>query len=107
MDRKLIDMKLYYVYILTNYARTVLYTGITNNLERRLQEHSDEAKRRSKTFCGRYNVVYLLYYESYSVVTQAIQREKEIKNLRRVKKEAMIHAFNPGWDFLNDRFMRL
>lgn len=99
-------MRTYYVYILTNYNRTVLYTGVTNNMERRLREHADEARHRTKSFCGRYNVICLVYYESYSIVTQAIQREKEIKNLRRIKKEEIINGFNPRWDFLNSDFLQ-
>jgi len=99
-------MRIYYVYILTNYNRTVLYTGVTNDMERRLREHALEAKKQTKHFCGRYQVYYLIYYERYGIVTQAIQREKEIKNMARAKKEEIINCVNPNWDFLNDDFLR-
>lgn len=95
-------MQLYYVYILTNYKKTVLYTGITNDLGRRLDEHKVDALGMKKTFAGKYNCIYLIYYEEYPMASVAIAREKEIKNLTRLKKEALIKAFNPQWEFLNE-----
>lgn len=88
----------FYVYLLTNKNKTVLYTGVTNNLHQRLWEH----------FCGKsaftakYNVHFLLYYELFSYINDAIAREKEIKGWRREKKEALIKTFNPGFIFLNE-----
>lgn len=90
----------YYVYILTNPGRTVLYVGITNNLSRRLKEHFDQ-KGKSKTFTGRYYCYKLLYYEHYTYALDAIEREKQIKRWRREKKEALINTSNPRWLFLN------
>jgi putative endonuclease len=88
----------YYVYILTNFTKSVLYTGVTNNLIRRLEEH----KNGSGDFTSRYNCFYLLYWEHHQYINNAIAREKEIKGWRRSKKEALINDFNPEWKFLNE-----
>ena len=93
----------YYVYILTNKNKTVLYTGITNNLPRRLQEHAANALPiHPPSFAGKYNAYHLIYYERFAQVESAIAREKEIKGWRRSKKEALINIVNPEWKFLND-----
>ncbi len=88
----------YYIYILTNKNRTTLYVGITNNIARRLLEHR-EAK--NKSFSKLYNCHYLVYFERYYNVLEAINREKEIKKWRREKKNALIEQSNPHWRFLN------
>jgi putative endonuclease len=75
----------YYVYITTNFTKTVLYTGVTNNLEQRITEHYLSSKDK-KSFTGKYNAFYVLYYESHQYVENAIAREKEIKGWRREKK---------------------
>ena len=90
----------YYVYILTNYKKAVLYTGVTNNLEQRIIEHYLD-RGNVKTFTGRYNAFYLLYYECTQYVNNAIAREKEIKGWSRKKKIELINSFNPHWKFLN------
>ena len=90
----------FYVYILTNKAKTVLYTGMTNNLKRRLQEH--KSKLNPNSFTAKYNVSYLLYFEHYGWVQQAIEREKEIKLMKRDRKLELIKNFNTNLDFLND-----
>ncbi len=87
----------YYVYILTNKTKTVLYTGVTNNLQRRIYEHKNKL---IDGFTKRYNVDRLVYYEMTSDVKSAIKREKQIKNLLRRKKEELINTFNPDWDDL-------
>lgn len=92
----------FYVYILTNKNRTVLYTGVTNNLKLRLYQHENKLKPTS--FTARYNVFCLVYYERFSWIQMAIQREKEIKNLSREKKLYLIREFNPNLEFLNDYF---
>jgi len=90
----------YWVYILTNWKKTVLYVGVTNNLNRRLREHY--AKRgKQDSFTGKYYCYNLVYYEWHQYVRNAIGREKEIKNLLREKKEVMITEINPEWKFLN------
>ena len=92
----------FYVYILTNKAKTVLYTGVTNNLKRRLEEHN--AKINPNSFTARYNVEFLIYYEKYGWIQQAIEREKEIKNLSREKKLNLIKEINPNIEFWNEHF---
>jgi putative endonuclease len=92
----------YYVYIITNINKTVLYTGVTNNLKRRLYEHELGIVESSNTFTGRYNVHYLLYFEHYQYILDAIAREKQIKGWTRAKKVKMITDFNPNWEFLNE-----
>ena len=89
----------YYVYITTNPGKTVLYVGVTNNLELRLRQHYLN-KGNKKTFAGRYYCYKPIYYETYSDINQAIEREKEIKNMTREKKEAIIATVNPRWNFL-------
>jgi putative endonuclease len=89
----------YFVYILTNYTKTVLYIGMTNDLIRRLGEHIE--KYNPNGFTAKYKCKYLLHWESYQYVRDAIAREKEIKKWRREKKEALINEYNPKWDFLN------
>jgi putative endonuclease len=91
----------YYVYILTNKAKTVLYTGFTNDLKDRLNFHQNP-EANSKAFTTKYKCYYLIYWEHYSDVEVAINREKEIKGWVRAKKEALINDFNPKWRFLND-----
>lgn len=92
----------YFVYILTNYNKTVLYTGMTNDLVRRLQEHEADSKGPQKTFAGKYKCIYLVFWQRFQYVWHAIESEKEIKLLKRDKKEAIINDFNPTWKFLND-----
>ncbi|MEO5998011.1 MAG: GIY-YIG nuclease family protein [Chitinophagaceae bacterium] len=77
----------YYVYIVTNKIRTVLYTGITNNLPQRIIEHYLN-RGNPKTFAGRYNCHHLVYHEYFDYVVDAITREKEIKKWSRKKKIA-------------------
>lgn len=90
----------YYVYILTNLQRTVLYTGVTNDLEQRIAEH--HTKRGINTsFTGRYSVYFLLFYEPHQYINNAIAREKEIKGWSREKKMNLIQSFNPSLEFLN------
>jgi len=92
-------MKLF-VYILTNKNKTVLYIGVTNNLERRVSEHKADAEGPRKSFCGRYNCYYLVYYEEFQKPIEAIAREKELKKWRREKKEILISSDNPDWKFI-------
>ena len=90
----------YYVYIVTNPERTVLYTGVTNNLPQRLNEHWDN-RGKPKTFAGKYYCYNLIYFEEFQYVNIAIAREKEIKGWRREKKIELINSMNPDWTFLN------
>jgi putative endonuclease len=92
-------MKNYYVYILTNKNKTVLYTGVTNDLKRRLHEHMNGIV---KGFTSKYKCRYILFYEIHNNINEAIEREKELKGWRRSKKENLIYTFNPDWKFLNE-----
>ena len=92
----------YYIYILTNKAKTVLYTGVTNHLKHRLQQHKESIN--SSSFTAKYNVHFLLYYEKYIWIQQAIAREKEIKGWTRNKKIELIKTINPELNFLNSLF---
>jgi putative endonuclease len=83
-----------YVYITTNPRRTVFYTGVTNDLQRRVNEHQSN-KGNSSTFAGKYYCYELIYYEIYNDIVQAINREKEIKNLSREDKLELIRNTNP------------
>ena len=75
----------YSVYILTNYTKTVLYIGVTNNLEQRLIEHYiDSNNPLSNKFTAKYKAIYLVYYESYNYINVAITREKEIKKWKNI-----------------------
>ena len=89
-----------HAYILTNITRTVLYIGVTNDLSRRLAEHSDGLGDASK-FTGRYQASLLVYFETCSDSVQAIAREKQLKGWIRSKKEALITAFNPRWEAID------
>ena len=85
--------KEYYVYIMTNKART-LYTGVTNDLVRRVYEHKNKLV---KGFTSKYNIQFLVYYESTSNVYAALEREKQIKGWLRKKKIELIDLMNPEW----------
>ena len=95
---------LFSVYITTNSTRSILYTGMTNNLEQRIIEHYAD-RGTSRSFAGKYWAYFLVFYECYSDPLQAILREKEIKAWRREKKEELITEFNPDWEFLNEELL--
>lgn len=86
-------MKNYFVYILTNPTNTVLYIGVTNNLERRIYEHKNEL---IDSFTKKYNLKKLVYFEETSDIASAIAREKQLKNWRREWKFNLIKNLNPG-----------
>ena len=92
----------FYVYIITNKNRTVLYTGVTNNLKLRLQQH--ETKLNPKSFTASYNTHYLIYFEKFTWIQLAIAREKELKGWKRDKKIELIKTINPDLEFLNSLF---
>jgi len=92
----------YFVYIVTNINKTVLYVGVTNDLKRRLFEHEHDLLNEKSHFTGKYNVIYLIYWERFEYIEGAITREKEIKGWLRIKKEMLISEFNPEWNFLNN-----
>ena len=92
--------KEYYVYVLTNYSKTVLYTGITNDIERRVFEHKQKIS--PKAFTTKYKVNLLVWFENHNDVNEAIRREKLIiKKWRRKWKEDLINEENPDWKDLS------
>jgi putative endonuclease len=86
--------KEYYVYMMTNKTNRVLYTGVTNNLERRVFEHKNKSV---PGFSSRYNAIKLVYFECCGDVLAAIGQEKRIKGWLRVKKNALVETMNPEW----------
>lgn len=89
----------YYVYIVTNPTKTTLYTGVTNNLLKRLAEHRANRGNPS-SFAGKYHCYKLIYYETFQFVKGAIVREKEIKLMGRSEKENLIKQQNPKMGFI-------
>ncbi len=96
-------MKAYYVYMMTNRSRVVLYTGVTNSLERRLWFHRSVSPR---SFTKKYRVDRLVYYETFNNPRDAISREKEIKGWRREKKNDLVRKLNPKWEDLGEKLFR-
>jgi len=94
------NMKTYFVYIMTNRSRVVLYVGVTNSIERRLWYHGNTFGR---SFTKRYKVDRIVYYESYHHIRDAIAREKEIKGWRREKKNDLVRSLNPKLEDLASR----
>ena len=88
----------YYVYILTNKNKNVLYTGVTNDLIRRVYEHKQHFDKNS--FTSKYNVTNLVYFEETNDVKAAIEREKQIKSWSRMKKFFLIKEKNPTFEDL-------
>jgi putative endonuclease len=86
--------KTFYVYLITNRSRVVLYTGITNSLVRRVWEHQNKTV---EGFSKKYKVDRLVYFECFAGPRDAISREKEIKGWRRSKKNALVETLNPKW----------
>ena len=95
------DDIMYYVYIMTNWNNKLLYTGVTNNLERRVYEHRNKL---IKGFTYKYNVNKLVYYDCTDDVNSAIAREKQIKGWTRQKKNALVESMNPEWKDLSLEF---
>jgi putative endonuclease len=91
--------KYYYVYILTNKNNSVLYTGVTNDLKRRVYEHKEKLV---EGFTKKYNVSKLVYYQVCEDIYGAISREKQIKAGSRKKKIELINSMNEEWKDLYD-----
>ncbi len=91
--------KQYYVYIMTNKKNNVLYTGVTNNLAKRVYEHKEKLV---SGFTTKYNINKLVYYEMLDDIYNAIKREKQIKGGSRQKKIELINSLNPQWKDLYD-----
>lgn len=96
-------MKHSYIYMLTNQKGNVIYTSVTNNLEKRIAEHKAKLV---KGFTKRYNVDKLVHYETFGDIEMAFEREKEIKGWRREKKDALVMKKNPELVDLSDQWSR-
>jgi putative endonuclease len=91
------NVQQYWVYMLTNRWKNVLYTGVTNSLETRIRQHKNKAV---PGFTKKYNCDLLVYFEEYDRIEQAIAREKEIKGWVRAKKNALVDSMNAEWNDL-------
>ena len=89
----------YYVYILTNHVATVLYVGVTSNLEQRVYQHK---KKITPGFASKYNLDRLAYFEETADVQSAIAREKQLKGWRRDRKATLVQTTNPDWRDLSE-----
>ena len=86
----------YYVYMMTNKYQNVLYTGVTNDLIRRVYEHRNHLLKDS--FTARYHITKLVYFEMTNDVNSAITREKQIKSWSRARKNSLVESQNPTWE---------
>jgi len=91
----MIENRNYFVYINTNKTHNVFYTGVTNNILNRNEQHKSQKDKQS--FTAKYNVNKLVYYETFNNIHDAITREKQIKGGSRIKKIALINKLNPMW----------
>lgn len=92
------DITPFAVYIVTNRLNSVLYIGVTNDLNRRIIEH--KAKMNEKSFSARYNLNKLVYFEKFQSMSDAIRREKQLKHWNRIWKNELIEKVNPEWNDL-------
>ncbi len=95
----MVTERYYYVYLMTNKKNTVIYTGVTSDLIRRVYEHKEKLV---KSFTSRYNINKLVYYEVFQDVSYAITREKQIKGGSRANKIELINGMNLEWNDLYD-----
>jgi putative endonuclease len=95
----------YYVYIITNKYRSTFYIGVTNNLKIRLIQHKENLINGNKTFASKYNLEFLVYYEKFTWIQEAVAREKQLKKWRREKKLELIRTTNPEFEFLENHFL--
>ena len=86
---------MYYVYMMTNTYHNVLYTGVTNDLLRRVYEHRNHLLKDS--FTAKYKIDKLVYFETTGDIRAAIEREKQIKSWNRARKNALVESQNPTW----------
>ena len=96
----MINERYYFIYISTNQRHTVLYTGVTNNILNRDNQHKEKISKNS--FTAKYNINKTVYYETFNDIKDAITREKQIKNLVRRKKIELINSLNPEWRDLSE-----
>ena len=94
---------MYYVYILSNNTGTTIYTGVTNDLLRRVYEHKHEFDK--KSFTAKYHIHKLVYYEATTDVYAALTREKQIKSWNRARKNKLVESLNPLWKDLYESIL--
>jgi putative endonuclease len=94
-----LKMQKSWVYIITNKNNTVLYTGVTSNLQKRMNEHKNKTH---KGFATKYNCEKLVYIQEFSEINQAIEYEKRLKAGNRARKEKLINTQNPDWNDLSE-----
>ncbi|MBQ3150362.1 MAG: GIY-YIG nuclease family protein [Clostridia bacterium] len=99
--RNKVNQLQYYVYILTNWNNKVIYTGVTNNLERRIFEHKNGVV---DGFTKKYNVHKLVWFDYTNDIRAALETEKQIKGWTRAKKNALVEKSNPSWRDLSEDF---
>ena len=95
-------MKVSFVYICTNKNKSTLYIGVTSDLQRRIAEHNEGL---GSKFTQKYSIKHLIYYEKFDNITEAIQREKQLKRWSRSKKESLIVTLNQEWKFLEKDYL--
>ena len=95
-------MKSSYVYILTNKNKTTLYIGVTGDFQKRISDHHEGI---GSKFTSKYSIKHLVYFEIFDNITDAIQREKQLKRWSRSKKESLIGSINPEWEFMEKKFL--
>lgn len=89
----------YYIYMVTNYTNSVLYTGTTSNLIKRIHQHKEKYV---ESFTYKYNCNKLVYFEIYQEINHALEREKYIKKKKRAFKNSLVNSINPNWLDLYD-----
>lgn len=92
-----------YIYFMTNANKNVLYIGVTSNLKKRIWEHRTHIYKNS--FTKKYNLEYLVYYEGFIGIEEAILREKQLKKWNRAKKDFLVNKVNENWNDLYDDVM--
>ena len=102
IDCYIYGMNKSHVYFMTNKNNTVIYTGVTSNLLKRVYQHKAKTY---KGFTYRYNCDKLVYYEAYDNIMDAIVREKQLKAGNRKRKEDLINSMNPDWKDLSDGWL--
>ena len=94
--------KNYFVYLMANKSNNVIYTGVTNNLIRRVREHRNKS---IPSFTSKYNVTKLVYYETFNDINEAIKREKQLKGGSRQRKIDLIKSLNPTFNDLYQKIL--
>jgi putative endonuclease len=93
-----------YVYVITNDARTMLYSGVTGDIHVRLARHREDVNNRANSIPTRNGCCHLVYFEVFEDSNAAAQRQYQLSKMSKAAKDTMVSEFNPGWVFLNDGF---